>query len=105
MAKWSGNIGFAEPIEQEPGIWDDVITERHYYGDIIRNVVKQQNSGGISDNIDINNDISIVADPYANMNLYRMRYIEYLGAKWEIKNATIQHPRIIITIGGLWNGQ
>lgn len=105
MAKWSGNIGFAERVEYAPGCWDDEIVARHYYGDTIRNVSKRQNSGGINDNINIANDFSVVADPYANSNLLRMRYLEFLGIKWKIESVEVQFPRLIITVGGEWNGQ
>lgn len=103
MAKWSGKIGFAENIEYEPGCWEPSIVERHYYGDLVRNVSKRQNSGEVNDNINISNNFSIVADPYANNNLHAMCYIEYLGTKWKVENVEVQFPRLVITVGGLWN--
>ena len=103
MAKWSGKIGFADTVETEPGIWEEIITERLYYGDLTRNFRKTQGSDNVNDNINISNSISIIADPYANQNLYAMRYIEFQGAKWKVTDAEVQHPRIILTLGGLWN--
>lgn len=103
MAKWSGKIGFAENVEYEPGNWEPNIVERQYYGDVIRNISKRQNSGGVNDNIVIANNISIVADPYANNNLHTMKYIEFQGTKWKIESAEVQFPRITISIGDVWN--
>lgn len=105
MAKYYGNIGYAIPVESEPGIWEPNIVERPYYGDLIRNTSKFQQSGGVNDDISIANDISIVADPYAKQNFRYMRYAEFMGAKWKITNAEVKHPRIILTVGGVYNGE
>ena len=103
MAKWHGKIGYAEMVEKEPGRWNEQITERPYFGDAIRNTRLLQNSGGVNDNINIGNQISIVADPYANQNFHSMRYVEFMGNKWKITNVDVQYPRLILTIGGLYN--
>lgn len=105
MAKFYGNVGFVNTVEIEPGIWEEQITERPYYGDVTRNISRYQPSGGVNDNININNTISILADPYANENFQHMRYVEFMGAKWKITNAEIQYPRILLNIGGVYNGE
>lgn len=104
MSKWYGKIGYAENVETKPGLWVEEITERSYYGDSYRNTRLLQNSGDINDNINIGNQISIVADPYANHNFHTMRYVEFMGSKWKITNVEVQFPRLILTIGGLYNG-
>lgn len=102
MAKWYGKIGYADHVEVESGIWEEQITTRNYYGDVIRNTRMLQNSGGVNDNVNINNQISIIADPYASGHIHDMRYAEYLGAKWNITNVDVQHPRLILSLGGLY---
>ena len=104
MAKWCGKVGYAITAETEPGLWEPVIVERKYYGDLISNRWKRQNSGGINDDINISNSISIIADPFANQNLGSMTYVECMGAKWKISDVEIQFPRLILTVGGLYNG-
>lgn len=104
MAKWCGKIGFAEMIEAEPGDWNESIIEKTYYGDVYRNTRMLQNSGGQNDNVNIGNQISIVADPYANSHMYNMRYAEFQGSKWKISNIDVQYPRLILNLGGLYNG-
>ena len=104
MAKYYGNVGYINTVEVEPGIWEEQIVERPYYGDLTRNTSRYQTSGGVNDNINVNNNISIVADPYANENFQHMRYAEFMGTKWKITNVEIQYPRIILTIGGVYNG-
>lgn len=104
MAKFYGNIGYVKTVEVKPGIWDEQVIEHPHYGDVTRNTSRYQSSGGVNDDITINNNISIIADPYANENFQYMRYVEFMGAKWKITNAEVQYPRIILTIGGVYNG-
>lgn len=105
MAKFYGSIGYAETVETKPGVWEEVITERKYFGDIIRNSRRLQTADKLNDDITVSNEISIVADPFANMNFHLMRYVEFMGAKWKISNVDVQYPRLILTIGGLYNGE
>ena len=105
MAKFYGKIGYAVTEETTPGVWVEQITERSYYGDIVRNTRRLQASENLNDNINISNEISIVADPYANQNFQLMRYVEFMGAKWKISNVEVKYPRLILTIGGLYNGE
>lgn len=105
MAKFYGKIGYAVEVEVEPGIWDNQISERAYYGDVNRNSSRFQTTDQVNDDLNISNEISIVADPYANMNFHSMKYVEFMGAKWKITNVSVQHPRLILTIGGVYNGK
>ena len=103
MAKFYGAIGYADTVEIEPGIWEEQIIERMYYGDLIRNTRKLQ-TAGVNDDINVSNEISIVADPYAMQNFHKMRYIEFFGERWKIPSVEVQYPRLILAVGGLWNG-
>lgn len=105
MAKWYGNIGFAETVETTPGVWVEKITERSYYGDVTRNMRRLQSADQLNDNINISNEISIVADPYANQNFHSIRYVEFMGTRWKINGAEVQDPRLILTLGGVYNGE
>lgn len=104
MAKFFGKIGYATTVETKPGVWVEKITERNYYGDIVRNTRRLQSADQLNDNINVANEISIVADPFAYQNFYSMRYVEFMGARWKISNVEVQHPRLILTVGGLYNG-
>ena len=104
MAKYYGVIGYAETVETAPGVYEEQITERNYYGELVRNTRRLQTSDQINDNINIANEISIIADPFATQNFHAMRYIEFMGAKWKITNVEVRYPRLILMIGGLYNG-
>lgn len=105
MAKWYGKIGYAENVETEPGVWEEVITEKSYYGDSIRNTRLLQNSDSINGKVNVGNQISIIADPYANQNFHAIRYVEFMGNLWTVSNAEVQYPRLILTLGGVYNVQ
>lgn len=103
MAKFYGNIGYMQTVEEEPGIWVEDIVEREYYGDYMRNSSSFQQSGQVNDNISMSNSISIVADPYAHENFQHMRYVVINDQKWKITNIEVQYPRLILTVGGVYN--
>jgi len=106
MAKFSGKIGFVRDREtyEGSGIWLEEKIERTYRGDIINDVVKWQDSTRVNEKLNISNKLSIVADTFAMMNVGIMRYVEYLGTKWKIMTVEINRPRIVIYLGGVYNG-
>ena len=104
MARYYGVVGYAETKETAPGVWTESITERKYRGDITRNTRRLENSSQVNDNVVINNTISICADAYAYQNFFAIRYVEWMGAHWKVTNVEVQRPRLILTIGGVYNG-
>lgn len=103
MAKFYGAIGFGVTTETANGVWEEVITERNYYGDLVRNTRRVESSENLNDNINISNEISIVADPYAYENFHLMRYVTFMGTKWKVTSVEVQYPRLILTVGGVCN--
>ena len=105
MARWFGKIGYAESVETVPGVHKEQISERSYYGDVNRNTRRLESSGNLNDNVNVTNEISIVADAYAELNFHMMRYVEFQGIRWKIVNIQVVRPRLILTLGGLYNGE
>lgn len=103
MAKWFGTIGYADLVETSPGVWEEQITKRSYYGEVVRNTRRLQSTEHLNDDINVSNEISIIADPYAINNFHSMRYVEFMGAKWKVSNVDVQYPRLKLTLGGLYN--
>ena len=104
MPKFYGSIGDAISKETTPGVWIEDIVERQYFGDVYRNTRKLQSGNQVNDSIDISNEISILSDPFANENFHSMRYVTYMGAKWKVSSVEVRYPRLILTVGGLYNG-
>lgn len=105
MAKWYGKVGYITTEETAPGVWTPTTTERMYFGEVRRNSSRwSASSDSTNDDININNQISIVADPFAYQNFHSMKYVEFMGANWKITSVEEQRPRLILTIGGVYNG-
>ena len=105
MAKFYGKVGYAVNAETAPGVWVEQIIEHDYCGDLIRNTRRLQASESLNDDINVANEISIVADPFAIQNFHKMRYVVFMGEKWKVSSVEVQYPRLILTIGGIYNGK
>ena len=103
MAKFYGVVGYAEMTETVPGVWSEQITERTYYGDVVRNLRRLQTTSHLNDDVNISNEISILSDPYANQNFHAIRYVEHMGTKWKVSNVEVKYPRLILSLGGVYN--
>lgn len=105
MAKYYGRIGFAETVETSPGVWEEVIKDRTYCGDVIRKSHRWGEGEGLNDNLIMTNQISVLADDYAYTHFAYIRYVEWMGALWKPTSVEVQRPRIILFIGGVYNGE
>ena len=104
MAKFHGNVGFAEQVKTAPGVYSEHIVEREFYGDTVSAFYNaRSDSETTNDELTINNRISIVANDYAFQNFQFMKYIVYMGTKWKITNVEVSYPRLILSIGGVYN--
>jgi hypothetical protein len=104
MAKYYGAIGFKESVETSPGVWEDQITERYYYGNLEHNSRRWENSGNQNDDLTISNRLSIIADAYAYQNFHAIVYAQFWSTKWKVNTVEVEHPRLILQIGGEYNG-
>lgn len=105
MARYYGMVGFsAGSAETVPGVWDEVIVERPYYGDVVRNTRRLQSGEHLNDNVTVSNEISIVSDPYAMQNFHAMRYVAWMGTNWKVTSVEVQFPRLILSIGDEYHG-
>lgn len=105
MAKFHGMVGFVHTEETAPGsgVFEEIPEERNYYGDVIRNSRRWEQGENLNDNPVINNQFSIVGNDFAFRNYSIMRYVKWSGVLWKITNIEIQSPRIILTVGGIYN--
>lgn len=105
MTRFSGAVGFATPTETSPGVWEDIIVERSYFGDVIRTASRlQADDDSVNDDLVADNSISIVADPYASEQFFAVRYVRWAGALWEVPSVEVRSPRLILRLGGVYNG-
>ncbi len=104
MAKFFGEIGFATQIETSPGIWEDQIVEKQYYGDVFRESRRFSTTDQVLDNINLSNQISILADGYVVDNIQNLRYVRWLGGLWKISYVELKFPRLVLEMTGVYNG-
>lgn len=106
MARFHGKVGFISYKESEGSVFKEVATEKYYSGDVTRISRRFEQSDKLNDNLTLSNEISIIADKFAYENFQYIRYVNYLGANWEVTSATLgERPRIIMQIGGVYNGE
>ena len=104
MNKWYGKVGYVETVEVEPGVWEEQETVRQYYGELVRKSSKFRTSGNVNDDRDVSVELSIVADPYSDLHFHSIRYVEFGGVKWKVNSVEPQRPRLILSLGGEYNG-
>lgn len=104
MARFAGKVGFGISTEVRQGVFKDVITERSYFGDVKRASRLATTADKVNDDITVSNRIEIVADAFASEHIFAIRYVEWAGARWKVSNAEIQHPRLLLELGGVYNG-
>jgi hypothetical protein len=104
MARFHGRIGYGESVESTPGVWVDIIVERSYFGDVIRNSRTLHQGETLNFDISIQNSISIVADAYANDHFFAIRYVEWAGALWTVTHVEVQSPRLLLSLGEVYHG-
>ena len=106
MARFHGEVGYGTSVESPAGsgVWVDQITEIPYYGDVIRNTRRLQSGDQLNDDLSVNNSISIIADEYAIQHFFDIRYVRWAGALWTVTNVEVQSPRLILSLGSVYNG-
>lgn len=104
MSKWFGKVGYGFNVESGSGVWTTTILERSYYGDMTRTASSQQESESLNDNILLKNSVSIIADAYALQNFSQIKYVTIMGVRWKVKTVEVRHPRLELSIGGVYNG-
>lgn len=105
MSKWFGKVGYgAATNNSRPGVWTTDITERSYYGELTRLASSVQQGEGLNDDLQLKHDVSIIADAYALQNFSNIKYVTIMGTRWKVKSVEVQRPRLILSIGGVYNG-
>ncbi len=104
MAKFFGSIGYAKTEETAPDVWTEVIREiSDVKGDVLKFSHKWDSGKSINDDISISNKISIIANSFLLECVGTMRYVKWMGVKWKISDISVEYPRLILSLGGVFN--
>lgn len=105
MAKWYGQVGFVKSVQTAPSVWQNEEVIKEYYGEVYRNSNQYSaNPDSTNDDFTANHQISIIADPYVCQNCHIIRWAEFMGVRWKVKSFEVKPPRLVLTVGGVWNG-
>jgi hypothetical protein len=106
--RFYGAVGYASEAEGVPGVWTETMTEVSYRGDVIRNSRRLDPPSMVPptvvNDVSLENSFSIVGDEQAFANFTAMRYVMWEGQRWTITHVEIRRPRLILTVGGMWDG-
>lgn len=104
MAKFFGPVGFVLPaVETKADVWTEPVVEHNYYGDI-KPTRQLEGAEKVNQDISVNNTLSILAHGFASENFFAIRYVKWMGALWTVTNVEVQSPRLLLRLGGLYNG-
>lgn len=104
MARFHGKVGYVHTVNQGNGVHKPVATERTYMGDLVRNIRQLEGAEKVNDDLSFNNSVSVVADAYALDQFFAIQYVEMAGARWKVTTVEVQHPRLLLRLGGVYNG-
>lgn len=102
--KFYSRVGFGHTEEVRPGVMEDVITERRFYGDVLQPGRAFQEGDKVNSDVSVTNRFSVIADDYANENVYAIRYFEWKGVLWKVTRVQEERPRLIFSLGEVYNG-
>jgi len=97
--------GVTQESESAPGVWEDVITERNCSGDVLRNTRKMEEGAKVNNDLSVGSSISILAHADVQANFFNIKYVKWLGTYWTVTNVDVEHPRLILRLGAIYNGK
>lgn len=103
--KFAGNIGFEVYAEVTPGRWESTIVEKFYRGNIEQELRRLYSGEDRNKDINIDNRVKIVANPFASENYASIKFAEHMGVCWEVKTVDVRdYPHMYLYLGGVYNG-
>ena len=105
MARFHGKVGFVIVSDnQETGIVSEEVVEKTFFGRVEEHARRWQSSDMTTDDLQLGNQIAIVANDFAYTYASAICYCEFMGNKWKVAGIRVKRPEIILTLGGVYNG-
>ena len=107
MARFRNLVGFFTDGKLVGGVWKEDVVERPYGGKILNETLSStESSEKYHEDVRLQSRVSIVADSYAFENIPQIKYvIDEDGDAWQVTSVEIKRPRLILSLGGLYNGR
>lgn len=103
MSRFAGTVGYTVQEETTPGVWTTVEKTRKMKGDIMKQVASHQSSEYLHDDVVLSHRVSLIGDAYAFDNYFNISWVKMDTQKWKVASIEVDRPRIIVTLGGVWN--
>lgn len=103
MTRFFGKVGYSHPVRSN-GVVEDVITEHSYAGDELRNTRYFAQGDTVLGKVTFQTRISVIADAFALENYRDIVYVNWEGTLWIVESVTTERPRLILLLGGKYNG-
>ena len=106
MARFHGKVGFViHHDNQETGIAEEQVVEKTYFGKVQEHSRRWQSSDMVTDDLQLGNRIAITANDFAYKYASAICYCEWMGGLWNVTGIQVKRPEIILTLGGVYNGE
>lgn len=102
--RYSGVMGYAVNTEVSPGVYEDIIQERPYLGNVEQRTETFVNGDTLIPNYRLTTSVSVLSDGVFKDMYENLRYIEYKGIRWTASSIVHGYPRITIYLGEVYNG-
>lgn len=104
MTKFHGALGFGITEETAQDVYQEVVRERPSRGDLKRDSLSFDTAQQVNADLTMGNLISIVADAYVSEHYSLIRYVRWQGVRWKVVNISVEPPRLVLRLGGVYNG-
>jgi hypothetical protein len=102
--KYSGKFGLGSTVETVAGVWEDVITEVDYIGDVVQSTEAFSLEGSVLPQYRTTTSVSVLSGGVDKEDYTDLRYVTYAGQRWTIASVVVEPPRLVIYIGEVYDG-
>ena len=100
--RYRDKIGFADQRRTAPGVFQEMIIERVYGGEIVKYSSHYESSATVNGVPKLRNQISVIGDPYILDNHAFIRYAWFHGVRHEVTSIEITDRRVILDLGDVY---
>lgn len=105
-SKFHDCVGYSiDQAEVSPGVFESIIVEKRYFGDIRRMGVNSRLQSTVLEDVELTHQFSLMVDPFAYEHANDIVYIKWHGVAWSVRQVLIERPRLVLRTGGVYHGQ
>lgn len=99
-------LGFSSTseVETRPGVWSKQTREKRHRADVLSYNRNFDSGTNVNEDVTLRNRYSIVMKKNEADQYTEIKYIGVDGIKWKVTAIEFLPPRLILTVGGLYNG-